>query len=110
MIDTTLRLISPATRVQDEDGIWRTVGETAREILAQEDSIGRSEFFAAGQSGFRPERRFTVFAGEYRGEAACEYGGTRYAIYRTYHVPGTDYLELYAQREGGVHNGAQNGA
>lgn len=73
------------------------------EVLAMDGSITRGEFFAAGQIGLRPDRVFTVFAGEYNGEEMCEHDGTRYAIYRTYHPEGTDYLELYAQIETGVH-------
>lgn len=106
MADTVLTLIAPAGSVQDADGVWRDTGEETREIFVRADSVGRNEFFAGGQAGFRPELRFTVFADEYQGEAVCEYEGMRYAIYRTYHVPGTDWLELYAQREVGVQRGS----
>lgn len=108
MTDTAIRLIVPASRQQDEYGVWRTTAEKSREIPAMWDSVSRSEFSAAGQDGPRPELRFTIFAAEYQGESICEYNGKRYAIYRDYYVPGTDYLELYVQREVGVH-GAQNG-
>lgn len=107
MIDTTIKLISPEQRYQDEDGIWRTGEKTEREIFARVSSIDRNEFFAAGESGFRPMYRMTVFAAEYQGEALCMYEGSIYAIYRTYHVPGTDDLELYVQRKSGVANGQE---
>lgn len=110
MIDTVITLIGPPVRYQDEAGVWRTSGETKTEVFAQVDSITRAEFFAAGQTGLSPDWRFTVFAGEYHGESVCEYDGKRYAVYRTYHLPGTDYMELYVQREAGVARGAQNGA
>lgn len=105
MTDTVLTLITPASRIQDADGVWRSQEETRREILARMDSIDRAEYFAAGRLDFRPEYRFTVFAGDYAGEALCEHGGERYAIYRSYHVPGTDDLELYVKAEAGVRNG-----
>lgn len=105
MADTVLTLIAPAGSVQDADGVWRDTGEETREIFAHADSVGRNEFFSGGQAGFRPELRFTVFVDEYQGEAVCEYESMRYAIYRTYHVPGTDWLELYVQREVGVQRG-----
>lgn len=105
MIDTALTLLASAQRTQDADGIWRTRAETRREILARLDSVDRGEFFAAGQNGLRPDHRFTVFAGEYRGETLCEYEGALYAIYRSYQIPGTDDLELYVKREVGVSNG-----
>ena len=108
MIDTTITLIAPGTRTQDAEGIWRTVAPTEREILARMDSIGRSEFYSAGEAGFRPDMRFTVFQAEYQGEGRLTWNGDAYAIYRTYQVPGTDDLELYVQREVGVHNGGQN--
>ena len=107
MTDTVIKLIAPAERYQDDNGIWRTRNQTEREIFARISSIGRNEFFSAGEAGYRPEHQFTVFAAEYQGEPTCEYEGTVYAIYRTYHVPGTDALELYVQRKVGVSNGSQ---
>lgn len=105
MIDTSLVLIAPAARYQDENGIWHVEAAARREIFARQDSISRSEFHAAGQDGLRPEYRFTVFACEYNDEPECEHNGQRYAIYRTYHVPGTDDMELYVQRKAGLKNG-----
>lgn len=90
------------TRSQDATGVWRDGEETQREIFCQVDSVSRAEFFAAGQSGLRPEYRFTVFFVDYQGETRLIYNGARYAVYRTYHAR-TDELELYVQREVGVH-------
>lgn len=104
MVDTEITLIKPARREQDATGVWRSIGETQRPgILARWDSASRSEFSAAGQVGPRAELRFTINQVEYEGESVCEWNGTRYAVYRDYHVPGTDDLELYVQREVGVH-------
>lgn len=105
MTDVSLVLISPASRVQDEDGIWRSQAETRREIFARLSSVDRGEFFAAGQNGLRPEYRFTVSACEYNGETLCEYDGIQYAVYRAYRVSGTDDMELYVQRKVGISNG-----
>lgn len=105
--DTEITLIRPAGREQDENGVWRDTGETRRPgILARRDDVSRSEFSAAGQAGMRPQFRFIVNPIEYEGEAICEWNGQRYAIYRSYHVPGTDDLELYVQREAGVTRGS----
>ena len=117
MVDTTITLIAPGARTQDTKGRWKSHAEIPRQIFARKESISRSEFFSGGQNGFRPELMFLVFAGDYQGEAVAEHEGTRYAIYRTYHRPGTDDLELYMQREIGVRapaaeggqNGTQNG-
>lgn len=106
MVDTEITLIRPASREQDENGVWRDTREEARTILARMDDITRAEFYAAGQYGMRPDFRFIVNPVEYQGEQVCAWNGRRYAIYRTYHVPGTDDLELYVQREAGVTGGA----
>ena len=105
MVDTVIKLIAPACRYQDEKGIWRTGKQSEREIFARESSVGMREFFAAGEAGIRAEHQFMVFAAEYHGEETCVYDGVTYAIYRTYHVPGTDMLELYVKRKVGVNNG-----
>lgn len=106
MLDTVITLIAPAQRTQDASGVWRDTELVEREVFARMASVNRSEFFSGGQAGLRPELRFTVFPDEYRGELICVHEGVRYAVYRTYQVPGTDDLELYVQREVGVHHGA----
>lgn len=108
MVDTTIKLIGPPTRQQDAKGVWRTTAATKTEIFARVGSVTRNEFFSAGSQGMRPELVFTVFMGEYNGQQICEYNGTRYTIYRTYHSEGTDYLELYVQREIGVYKAAES--
>lgn len=120
MADTTVMLIKPSTRRQDANGVWRTVEESQREVFARVESVERSEFFAAGQKGLRPELRVTLAAIEYEGEQVCAVDGVRYAIYRTYraspeahfrtahNAPDPDDLELYLQREVGVHGQGQS--
>lgn len=76
--------------------------EVEREIFCKCDSISRSEFFEAGRNGLNPSYRFIVAAVDYEEEELIEYQSQRYAIYRTYHIPGTDYLELYVERQGGA--------
>lgn len=78
---------------------------TTRQVCVQVESITQSEFFAGGRNGLNPEYKFTMFFGDYQGESVCVYHDKQYAIYRTYHVPGTDDMELYAERKGGT-NGA----
>ncbi|MBO7670980.1 MAG: hypothetical protein J6S60_10370 [Oscillospiraceae bacterium] len=105
MVDTEITLIKPKARVQDAEGVWHTTAEAPRTIFARMDDVNRSEFFGAGQVGMSPEYRIIVNPIEYEGERVLEWNGRRYAIYRSYHVPGTDDLELYAQREVGVQRG-----
>lgn len=75
---------------------------TEKQIFCRYESITRAEFFSAGRNGLNPSLVFTVFAGDYNGETSLTFHGENYAVYRTYNVPGTDDLELYAQREGGT--------
>ncbi len=89
-------------RTQDATGVWRNGEETRRDIFCQVDSVSRAEFFAAGQNGLRPEYKITVFFGDYQGETRHIFEGVTYSVYRTYHAR-TDELELYVQREVGVH-------
>lgn len=74
---------------------------TSRWVFAQVDSVTRREFYDAGRNGLNPEFKFTVFADDYGGETVCRYREHQYSIYRAYHIPGTDYLELIAERKGG---------
>lgn len=100
-MDSVLYLIGEETNTQDERGVWHDAVEK-REVFARTKSVSRLEFFEGGRSGLNPEMVFTVFAGDYNGEAACEYMGKSYAIYRTYLPEGRDYIELYVQRKGGT--------
>lgn len=77
-----------------------------REVFAEVKSVSRREFFEAGRNGLNPQLQFTVFAGDFNGETICRYNGDQYSIYRSYWIPGSDYVELYVERKGGS-NGQQ---
>ena len=72
---------------------------TTRIVYAQVDSISRSEWYEAGNAGFKPEYRFRMPRSSYNGELALDFGGVRYSIYRTYTEKGE--VELYAQKATG---------
>ena len=99
-MDDVLILIND-TSTKDPNGIYHK-NETRRQVMCQINSITRQEFFSAGRNGLNPEMEFTIFAGDYLGERTVEYHGNGYGIYRTYIVPGTDYIELYVERKGGT--------
>ena len=99
-MDTIITLLA-TTKERDNRGVWRE-SHTPREVFAKVRTVTRSEFFEGGRNGLNPEFQFTVFQGDYNGESVCEYEGNRYAIYRTYIIPGQDYIELYAERQGGT--------
>ncbi len=104
-MDTIISLRSAATYEEDANGIRRPVKGEGREVFASVTSVSRSEFFQAGRAGFAPAFVFHVFAAEYDGESVIEYNDETYAVYRTYRKTdgdGSDYVELYAQREAGT--------
>lgn len=89
------------TMTQDAYGVMRPK-ESQRQVFCKIESITRAEFFEGGRNGLNPEQKFTVFAADYEGEPIVSYNAARYAVYRTYHIPGTDYLEIYTERKGGT--------
>lgn len=99
-MDDIITLIKES-QYQDDYGVWRDIKE-ARPVYAKIRSASSSEFFAGGRMGLNPEYEFIVCAADYQDEEVCGYHGKSYSIYRKYHVPGTDYLELYVQRKGGT--------
>lgn len=99
-MDEILTLVSYAY-AKDSYGVDRKTPST-RDVFCQVESVTRMEFYDAGRNGLNPEFKFTVFAGDYAGESVCRFRGLQYSVYRTYYIPGTDYLELTVQREGGT--------
>lgn len=75
--------------------------ETEHKVFCNVSSVTRAEFFAAGDSGFRPELRVTMFAPDYHGEEICVHNSVRYSVYRTF-LGSNDMIELYLERKVGV--------
>lgn len=100
MMDDVLFLLA-TTPVQDEYGVIRET-ITSRQVFCQVNSVSRAEFFGGGRNGLNPEYKFTIFAADYEGESICEFQGNSYTIYRTYRIPDSDTIELYAERRGGT--------
>lgn len=95
---TAINLIG---KVYTTDAIGQMIAtETSRKVFCNMQSVTRAEFFAAGENGFKPELRATMFAPDYKGEETIEYNGIRYSIYRTYYAK-NDMLELYLERKAG---------
>lgn len=99
-----LSLLSIA-RTQNSFGGWEET-VTPRQVFCKVESVSRAEYFESAKIGLRPDYRFVVFGADYNGETECEYNGTVYAIYRTYHRD-TDYIELYAEEKAGATNGGE---
>lgn len=100
MTDGEIYLIA-VTIQQDENGVPQEIEGTPRLCLCRIESVTRAEFFDGGRNGLNPEYVFTLWNGDYNGEKILIFKDKRYGIYRTYHSDG-DYVELYAERKGGV--------
>lgn len=99
MLDATARLISVTysgnlgtmTRSEEETGIFCQIG-----------SVNRTEYYAAYNSGFKPEYRVTTDPVNYSGQGIIDLdlaeGTVRYDIYRTYRKS-MDVLELWCVRK-----------
>lgn len=73
----------------------------SRAVFAEITSAQQSEFFQASAAGMAAEGKALVWAFEYHGETILELDNVRYAIYRTYIVPGSKKIELhYGQQVG----------
>lgn len=99
-MDARIKLISSAYE-NDQYGVSRKT-ESERTIFADVRTVTQTEWFEGGRSGLNPQFKMIMFAPEYKGEQVVEYGGNRYLVYRTYQ-PNPDKLELYVQKEAGVH-------
>lgn len=71
------------------------------EVIAKINPVGRDEFTAAGQKGYKAESMLEVWSFEYSGQKEVIVDGQRYAIYRTYGPKPNGKTELYiAERVG----------
>lgn len=71
--------------------------EVRRKVFCEKQSVGQSEFFAAGNAGFKAEYQLTMFGPDYHGEPEAEVDGEIYSIYRTYRRKNDD-IELYLRK------------
>lgn len=104
MTDCEIVLISKT--VTGTDALAQPVTtETRTSVLATEVPVSRSEFFAAGQIGIKPEYEFIVHPADYSGQTEIEItkdGNTvRLKVYRTYESR-PDELELYCEQAVGL--------
>jgi len=94
-----IKLISRTLSKLDKYG-REEITEDVRLVLCEVDSITQSEYYQAATNNLKPEYKFTVFFGDYKGEELLTYKDIYYSIYRTYRTG--DYMELYAERKAGT--------
>lgn len=92
-----LTLIGVTQYVADEYGN-QIPTSSERVVQASKKEISSSEFYAAAQSGIKPEVEMIIHTFEYEGELNAEYNGTQYSVIRTYQR-NADEIELYLQRK-----------
>lgn len=63
--------------------------------IATINPVGRDEFNAAGQNGYKAEMMLEVWGSEYNGETEVEVSGKKYTIYRIYGLKANEKIELY---------------
>ena len=74
--------------------------ESEKSVFAIIRSASQSEFFNAGEAGFKPDKVFDVLLTEYDGQSGVEFGSDVYTIYRTYDRD-DGRVELYAEKRVG---------
>ncbi len=107
-VDTMITLISHGQSVEYDDFLQPIPGQEIRaEVMATFVPVSRSEFYSAGEKGFRPDFVFEVNPAEYSGQADAEVYDLetgimeKCRIYRTYRSD-PDTLELYMSRAAGL--------
>lgn len=70
-------------------------------IIAEVNPVGRDEFAAAGQNGYKASFMLEVWEFEYTGQSEAIIDEKKYAVYRTYGPKDSGKIELYiAERVG----------
>lgn len=85
--------------IEKDEMLQEIKTEYKRELFCERKSVGRYEFFIAGQQGTKPEYVFVVRLADYQNEDTLIYKGNKYSIYRSYDKG--EFIELYTQRKVG---------
>lgn len=83
-------------------GQAKPVAVSERMVFAGVQSVARSEFYQASQSGYEPSLVFVVRLSEYANETRVDYDGTVYSVLRTYRktYKSADVVELVCAKRG----------
>lgn len=96
MYNDVCKLLSEA--VSYDELLNPIITDTAKEVFCELKSVTQAEFYAAAQSGLRPELKLVLADYyDYDGETAVEYDDKRYKILRTYRTGVS--IELICQRD-----------
>lgn len=98
-MDSVVKLISE-TFIFDDIGNQIST-ENKKSVFGNIESVSQSEFFSAGQSGFKADFKVLIWGFEYSGETIVELNSIRYSVYRTF-LRKDEKLELYLTKKVGV--------
>lgn len=88
-------------QIYEEDEWGNQVPVEARKpVLCNVKSIGRNEFYAAAQTGLKPEITFVIHGYEYNEEKEVEFEGEKYKVIRTY-MKDFEEMELTCEKVAG---------
>ena len=93
-----IKLISNAYTCDDIGQFVPT--ESEKSVFALVRSVSQSEFFNAGENGFKPDKVFDVLVTEYDGQVRVKCDDDIYSIYRSY-INDNGRIELYAEKRVG---------
>ncbi|EJR67525.1 phage head closure protein [Bacillus toyonensis] len=95
-------LFPVVTTTKDELGQVEVVLVSfTRQVFCEKKSVSQSEFFQAGQNGFKPKCVLIVYTLDYQEEQKVKYREKEYSIYRTYERD-DEKIELYCEvKKGG---------
>lgn len=86
-------------RFQNPDLTWGSV-QKQRKVYVNITSVTGSEWFEGSRVGLNPEKRVTMFLGDYKGEQLIIIGDVTYRVYR-YYMNRNDEIELYVEKRSG---------
>lgn len=73
--------------------------ETRRTVLCDQESVTRSEHYAAAANNLKPQIVFVINKYEYEGESEVEFEGNRYNVIRTFAQKKSKSIEDYENIE-----------
>ena len=91
MRDAVITLVWPISAGQEEK----------KDVFAHVESVGQQEFFAAAQTGLKPQYKVTVWESDYDEQPIVIVSGKRYTVYRTY-LRNDQKIEMYLSEKIGV--------
>lgn len=89
-----IKLINNTETTDAETGSLKKADVSIVEVMAENCSINRNEFYQAQKNGIKIAAVFRVWNFEYHNENYIEYNGVRMEIERTYPISGTELIEL----------------